>query len=102
MTSEMFWMKAVKSGRARWTATMEPFGFVGVAAQLHMLLVLMSQSYRCTSRHYSIIKNQKVKLEFEVFICLELLILTIPEGKKQHFADFGVLKSMNLYSTQLI
>lgn len=96
-----------------WTCSADrhngTFGFVSVAAQLHMLLVLTSQSYRCTSKHYSVIKKmtyfsiwvQKVKLEFEVFICLKLFILTIPE-EKQHFADFGVLTSMNLYSTQLI
>lgn len=32
----------------------------------------------------------------------EVVVLTLPEEKKQHFADVGVLKSMNLSSTQLI
>lgn len=100
----------------KWTCSADrhngTFGFVSVAAQLHMLLlVLTSQSYRCTSKHYSNIKKmtyfsnrvQKVKLEFEVFICLELLILTIPEEKTQHFTDFWSSERYELvqYSTHL-
>lgn len=58
MTSEMFGMKAVKSGPCWVDRHSGTLWVVGVAAQLHMLLlILTSQSYSCTSKHYSIIKK---------------------------------------------
>lgn len=58
MTSKMFWIKAVKSGRARVDHHNGTLLVVSVAAQLQMLLWrLMSQSYSCTSKHYIIIKK---------------------------------------------
>lgn len=58
MNDLKFWIKAVKSGRARVDRHNGTLLVVSVAAQLQMLLLrLMSQSYSCTSKHYIIIKK---------------------------------------------